>query len=216
MTKRQLLTALIITLLLLAISSLLLADSISKEDNTSTVAVSTVIEVTLTPTLTNSPTPSPTPTPTPIPNILNYIDIGEVKITGYRLELTSLGRHYITAYDPYECGYNGSNYPNGWVTASDAICHRASYDNRYLDYTTCAIDRNIYKFGTLFYIPEFDRVFIAQDTGGAVKGKHLDLFYESHSDVISFPTGNYTVYSVNIVEFETTIKEYNGIELVYN
>ena len=59
-------------------------------------------------------------------------------------------------------------------------------------------------------------MFIAQDTGSAVKGKHLDLFYEDHSDVISFPTGYYTVYAVNIVEYDVKVKDYNGIELIYD
>ena len=48
----------------------------------------------------------------------------------------------------------------------------------------------------MFYIEEFDRVFVAEDTGPGVNGRHLDLFYEEYDDVISFPTGYYAVYSV--------------------
>ena len=211
MYNRRLITALIASI------TLLLAVLISFDDNTVKTPeitlqadIKTVVKITVTPTPTN------TPTPTPTPSILDRIDVNEIVITGYTLELTSLGTHYITAYDPWECGYNGSNYPRGWVTASDEICFRADYHNRYLEPTTCAIDRNLYSFGDLFYIEEFDRVFIAQDTGSAVKGKHLDLFYEDHSDVISFPTGYYTVYAVNIVEYDVKVKDYNGIELIYD
>lgn len=107
-----------------------------------------------------------------------------------------IGTYFITAYCPYECGYNGENYPTGWTTASGEICHRADWDDRLWSPTTCAIDRSIHSFGDMFYIEEFDRVFVAEDTGPGVNGRHLDLFYEEYDDVISFPTGYYAVYSV--------------------
>ena len=107
-----------------------------------------------------------------------------------------IGTYFITAYCPSECGYNGENYPAGWTTASGEICHRADWEYRLWEPTTCAIDRNIHGFGDMFYIEEFDRVFVAEDTGPGVNGRHLDLFYEEYDDVISFPTGYYAVYSV--------------------
>lgn len=107
-----------------------------------------------------------------------------------------IGTYFITAYCPSECGYNGENYPTGWTTASGEICHRADWEDRLWSPTTCAIDRNIHSFGDMFYIEEFDRVFVAEDTGPGVNGRHLDLFYEEYDDVISFPTGYYAVYSV--------------------
>ena len=152
-------------------------------------------------------TPTPTPTPTPKPNratlyhkyILRGCYLDEIPLLTVDLKLTSLGKYFITAYCPAECGYNGYNYPRGWTTASDTICHRAEYENRYTEPTTCAIDRKIHSFGDLFYIEEFDRVFVAEDTGSAVKKKHLDLFYIEYSDVVSFPTGYYETYSVEYV-----------------
>lgn len=107
-----------------------------------------------------------------------------------------IGTYFITAYCPSECGYNGENYPTGWTTASGEICHRADWEDRLWSPTTCAIDRSIHSFGDMFYIEEFDRVFVAEDTGPGVNGRHLDLFYEEYDDVISFPTGYYAVYSV--------------------
>ena len=107
-----------------------------------------------------------------------------------------IGTYFITAYCPSECGYNGENYPVGWTTSSGEICHRADWEYRLWSPTTCAIDRSIHSFGDMFYIEEFDRVFVAEDTGPGVNGRHLDLFYEEYDDVISFPTGYYAVYSV--------------------
>lgn len=130
------------------------------------------------------------------------------EITYTTAEYTSLGYYYITAYCPAECGYNGSNYPAGWRTASGTICHRADYQNRLSEPTTCAISRTVHSFGDLFYISEFDRVFIGEDTGSSVQGKHLDLFYEEYSDVQSFPTGWYEVFEVEYTTKTTTMKEF--------
>lgn len=123
-----------------------------------------------------------------------------------------LGNYYITAYAPEECGYNGSNYPTGWMTASGAICHRADEENRLTEPTTCAIDRNYHRFGELFYIPAFDRIFVAEDTG-AFRGRWLDLFYDDYYQMSVFPTGYYEVYSVTYIETEKEV-EYFDFEKV--
>lgn len=112
-----------------------------------------------------------------------------------------IGTYFITAYCPHECGYREyddgtDNFPAGWTTASGEICHRADWEDRLWSPTTCAIDRNIHSFGDMFYIEEFDRVFVAEDTGPGVNGRHLDLFYETYDEMASFPTGYYAVYSV--------------------
>lgn len=109
----------------------------------------------------------------------------------YLLELEPLGKYYITAYSPQETG--------SWATASGIKLHRASYEKRYTEPTTCAVDPKLHKIGkngVKFYIAEFDRVFIAQDTGSAVKGRHLDLAYTDLKSVKSFPTGKYQTYRV--------------------
>ena len=132
----------------------------------------------------------------------NETDSG-MHTTYYILHKESLGCYFITAYCPSECGYTGENYPVGWTTASGEICHRADWENRYSEPTTCAISRSIHSFGDTFYIEEFDRVFVAEDTGSAVQGRHLDLFYEDYEDVVSFPTGYYEVFSVWVEEVES-------------
>lgn len=129
------------------------------------------------------------------------------KLTYKEMELTYLGRYYITAYSPSECGYNGYNFPAGWTTASGEICHRAEYEHRLTEPTSCAISRSVHSFGDEFYLPDFDRTFIAEDTGSGVQGRHLDLFYEDYEDVVSFPTGYYDVYAVEWVEVTVIVTE---------
>lgn len=112
-------------------------------------------------------------------------------LTSVFMELEPLGKYYITAYSPQETG--------SWQTASGIKLHRASYENRYIEPTTCAVDPRLHKIGkngVKFYIAEFDRVFIAQDTGRLVKGKHLDLAYTDLKSVRAFPTGNYQTFKV--------------------
>lgn len=138
------------------------------------------------------------------------------KLTYLEMELVYLGKYFITAYCPSECGYNGSNYPVGWMTASDTICHRADYEYRLSEPTTCAVSRSMHSFGEEFYIPAFDRTFVAEDTGPGVQGHHLDLFYEEYDDVVSFPTGYYDVYAVEWVEVEVVVNEqdHKNLELI--
>lgn len=120
-----------------------------------------------------------------------------ITVSHVEMKLTSLGYYYITAYSPQETG--------SWMTASGTTLHRADYQNRYSEPTTCAISRSIHSFGDLFYIAEFDRVFVAEDTGSAVRGKHLDLGYTDLDSVRSFPTGYYEVFSV---EYVTVYEEF--------
>lgn len=119
-----------------------------------------------------------------------------------------LGYFFITAYCPSECGYieyadGTDNFPCGWVTATDTICYRADEEHKLTEFTTCAADPRFFHVGAedgqTFYLPDFGRVFIAQDTGSAVLGNHLDLFYEDYGSVLNFPTGYYPVYSAEII-----------------
>lgn len=45
---------------------------------------------------------------------------------------------------------------------------------------TVAVDPDLFPMGTLFYIPGYGRG-IARDTGGGIKGKHIDLYFRRHS-----------------------------------
>ena len=198
--------ALIFSVMLCGLSLMLIKEDTQQEPETIERAYY-IAKITITPTPTATPSPSPSPTATPTPIIYEEIT---VKV----MHKESLGSYYITAYCPAECGYNGNNYPKGWQTASGAICHRADYEDRLTDPTTCAIDRKIHSFGDLFYISEFDRVFVGEDTGSAVKNKHLDLFYIDYSDVVSFPTGYYTVYSVYYEEITLEVIKDSDISLI--
>lgn len=119
--------------------------------------------------------------------------------------LTSLGNYYITGYTSIECG--GST-----ITASGATVHKA--DSSITNPTTCAIDPALHDFGDIFYLEEFG-YYVAEDTGSAVKGKHLDLYF--HDDEYNYAlsiTGKYEVFAVEYVYGTELASKYSIKELV--
>lgn len=136
----------------------------------------------------------------------NYADIrkamSHVCLPVERMVLTDIGKYYITGYTSVECG--GST-----MTASGATVHKG-------DQTTCAIDPKLHDFGDLFYIPYFDQVYVAEDTGSAVKGKHLDLyFYDDEYNYALSITGYYKVYSVEYVTEYISADYFNITDMVW-
>lgn len=50
---------------------------------------------------------------------------------------------------------------------------------------TIAADTSIYPFGTIMYIPDYGYGEV-QDTGGAIKGQHIDLFFKKHKQALKW------------------------------
>lgn len=47
---------------------------------------------------------------------------------------------------------------------------------------TIAVDPKVIPYGTKVYIPKFGRTFIANNTGGAIKGNKIDIFMNTRSE----------------------------------
>ena len=136
----------------------------------------------------------------------NYADIrrtmSHVCLPVDRMVLTDIGKYYITGYTSVECG--GST-----MTASGATVHKGNP-------TTCAIDPKLHDFGDLFYIPYFDQLYVAEDTGSAVKGKHLDLyFYDDEYNYALSITGYYKVYSIEYITEYISADYFNITDMVW-
>lgn len=114
-------------------------------------------------------------------------------------EYEYIGYYFVTAYCPEECGYNGSNYPKGWTTSTDTICH---YSDTWSEPTTCAIDPKVRKYGDYILVGNPDskdkKLYHAEDCGPGVQGKWIDCFRDNYSDMAAFPTGYYPCYLVRI------------------
>lgn len=133
-----------------------------------------------------------------LPKIIPDIEAGIKKPVVYsaefeeELEMSALfyatepiGRYYITAYSHMETGSK--------ITASGGKVHQGNI-------TTCAADvPKYFRFGD--YIEVGGRIYRVEDTGSAVKRKHIDIYipelkkvknYNSHYEVIyrvTFPFG---------------------------
>jgi len=120
--------------------------------------------------------------------------IDAVEFPKMETKLTSLGKYYITGYTSIECG--GST-----TTASGTTCHKAaSIADSMSNPTTCAIDPALHDFSDVFFIEGFG-YYIAEDTGSAVKGKHLDLyFWDSEYNYALSITGKYEVFAVEYIQ----------------
>ena len=149
------------------------------------------------------PTPTPTPVPSfePDPHIETQVKLyffSQMEITSITIETEYLCRGYITAYCNCSKCCTYSNQP----TASGVYPH---YSDNPEEPTTCAIDPRYYHFGDLFMID--GKIYVAEDTGSAVKGNHWDLYREDHSEVQTFNSHYADVYRVKITTTTKSIQE---------
>lgn len=118
-------------------------------------------------------------------------------------ELEELGSYYVTAY----CNCSKCCTYANQATASGVFPH---YEEDPDTPTTCAIDPKLHSFGEVFLVD--GKTYIAEDTGSAVKGRHLDLFFDDHSAVESFGSYYTTVYAVSFYTVEKEGKKTHGID----
>ena len=113
---------------------------------------------TVEPTATPSPEPTATPTEEPTP---------EPTPNPWR----SLGTFRLTAYCPcYSCS---EGYGRSTATGARATAGR-----------TIAVDPSVIPYGTIVRINGHE--YRAEDCGGGVKGNHIDIFFDEHSEVSKF------------------------------
>ncbi len=53
-----------------------------------------------------------------------------------------------------------------------------------------------YAFGTLFFIPYFDRVFEVEDRGGAIVDNRIDIYFDTHEEALQFGRKTITVFII--------------------
>ncbi len=59
---------------------------------------------------------------------------------------------------------------------------------------TVAVDRKVIKLGSKLRIDGFpDTIFRAEDVGGAIKGRHIDVWFPSHKEALQFGVQNIVV-----------------------
>lgn len=94
-------------------------------------------------------------------------------------QLFNIGNYMLTAYCPCDkcCGKTDG------ITATGAKAMQG---------TTIAVDPNVIPYGTEVIIN--GHTYIAQDCGGAIKGKKIDIFMNDHNAAIEFGRQQADVY----------------------
>ena len=60
-------------------------------------------------------------------------------------------------------------------------------------YGTIAVDPTVIPYGTKVYIKELDKVFTAEDCGGAIKGNTIDIFMTTEEQCNNWGIRNITI-----------------------
>ena len=78
------------------------------------------------------------------------------------------------------------NYYEDWyeITAYTHTGERTASDV-YPYIGSCAVDNSMHRFGTKFYVPGYGYA-IAEDTGGMIQGKILDVFMDTEAECIQW------------------------------
>lgn len=173
-------------------------------------------------TITPVATPTPIPTPViieeqPIPETIEWYQetkrrLGEVTLTCIDVILVNEYRVFLTAYCSEECGYRvyedgTDNYPTGHITSTGTICHRSSELMRY-EPSTCGVDPHYFKYGTMFYVPSEDRVYIAEDTG-YISGLWIDTYQTSMETMSAYDVRYENVWTVELEYYEVSSSIYH-------
>lgn len=94
-----------------------------------------------------------------------------VKKKTLKREYESLGEYVLTAY----CSCSRCSGGWGSKTAIGTTCKAGR---------TIAVDPKVIPYGTTVRINGKD--YVAEDCGGGIKGKHIDIYFDSHSEALKF------------------------------
>ena len=62
---------------------------------------------------------------------------------------------------------------------------------------TIAVDPKVIPYGTKVYIPQFNRVFIAEDCGSKIKGNRIDIYMEDYDTCMEWGYKDIDIYILN-------------------
>lgn len=62
---------------------------------------------------------------------------------------------------------------------------------------TIAVDPKVIPYGSRVYIPAFNKTFVAEDCGGAIKGNMIDIFMNSNKEAYTWGRRNIDIYVIS-------------------
>ena len=106
---------------------------------------------------------------------------GKILYFNERGKLTSTGKSYKS---------NASAYSGHSTTAT----------GQKPKWGTIAVDPKVIPYGTKVYIPYFNKTFVANDCGGAIKGTKIDIFMNSSKECYKFGRRNIEIIVLNDIK----------------
>lgn len=126
----------------------------------------------------------------------------EWELVGYKIKYKTktktkklyLGKFWITHYCPcsYCCGVGG-----GKITASGT---------RPTAGRTVGVNTNLIKYGTKLKVGKSKIKYVAEDTGGGIGWKHLDIFCNTHQEALNAGVGWEDVWMLKKVKYKVKKK----------
>lgn len=128
-------------------------------------------------------------TKNPVSKIISRGILGVLNISrgGTQVYYTRTLKFKTSAYTAASCGKN-SGSPGYGRTATGVYAKRDPYG-----YSTVAVDPKVVPYGTKLYIPGYGLA-VAQDTGGAIHGYKLDLYFNTLNQCYSWGVRYVNVY----------------------
>lgn len=99
-------------------------------------------------------------------------------------EYEKLGKFTLTAY--CSCAKCCGSYAGG--TTATGVKAKANH--------TIAVDPKVIPYGTTVMIK--GKLYVAEDCGSGIKGKHIDIFFDNHSDALEFGRQKANVYKIKL------------------
>jgi 3D (Asp-Asp-Asp) domain-containing protein len=103
----------------------------------------------------------------------------------------SLGKFTLTAY----CGC--SSCSGGWGS-------KTSTGTKAKAGRTIAVDPDVIPYGSKIKIGK--HIYVAEDCGSAIKGKHIDIYFDNHSDAVKFGRQTKNVYKFKTTKVKGVLK----------
>ena len=115
----------------------------------------------------------------------SYMGLTEITYADENGSYSYVGEFTLTGYCPCAICCGKWSNPSNPITASGvtAVAGR-----------TIAADTSRYPFGTKLMIN--GQIYTVEDVGGAIKGNHIDIFFNTHEEALAFGKKYGSVYSV--------------------
>lgn len=122
--------------------------------------------------------------------------IEEIQVASSRGESTRQNTKYTSTVGS-KSSNQSANGKRMSVVATAYTGHGITSTGTTPKWGTIAVDPSIIPYGTKVYIPQFNKTFIAEDCGGAIKGNKIDIYMNNEDSVYNWGRKTIDIYILN-------------------